>query len=132
MEFHQTTCRAGPDVVTCPGSAVARPDTILQDTEGVTRQKFTPTEWNKQDHEMQKVEHYYNLEQLTVIFEFLRHGPEAINNEKIQKEKAARRALQVPRRVLLTALEAPGNSVWEMFQDISLQKYETWLDDPST
>jgi hypothetical protein len=77
----------------------------------LTRHQFTPAEWAKlrdyeQEHEIRKVEHYYDLEQLTVIFELLKHSPEAINHETLANEEAARRAAGPKRRIVVVGAEA--------------------------
>lgn len=82
--------------------AAGRP-ALIYDKEAVTKSQFTTIEWSKmreweQDHEIRKLDHLYELEQLTVIFECLRHGPDAINPEVLKLKEAARIAASPAKR----------------------------------
>lgn len=73
------------------------------DIEVLTQQAFAPAVWRKmrdyeQDHEMRKVQHHYNLQQLSLVYELLRHSPDAISHEKLLHEIAAKRAQGIQRR----------------------------------
>ena len=86
------------------------------DMETLTRHQYTPSEWNnmrdyEQDHQVRRVQQYYDLEQLTVIYELLRHSPDTINHETLRREAAARRAAGPQRRITVNGFEASDEVV---------------------
>ena len=81
------------------------------DLEGVTRQQYTPAQWNKlrdyeQDHECNKVEHFYDLEQLTLIFELLKHSPDAIDHLALRDKEQKKIASGPKRLIIVEGIEA--------------------------
>ena len=88
--------------------------------EMLTKNQFTRTEWNKladyqQDNEVRKVMHFYDLEQLTVIFEILKHSPGAIDHESLVREEATRRA-SGPQRLKIDEGLEPSDQVINSMQ----------------
>ncbi len=81
------------------------------DLEELARHQFTYTEWNKlstsdQNIQLAKVADFYDFEQISVIYELLRHHPEAISHESIQQQEATRNAARPKKKIIKGGLIA--------------------------
>jgi hypothetical protein len=74
------------------------------DREAVTSIQFTSSQWKamrdyEKDHEIRKVEQAFALEQLTAIFELLRHDPDVIDTKilfRVEEERKAKSPVKRP------------------------------------
>jgi hypothetical protein len=74
--------------------AACRDDIPWNKTE-TTMYQFTSDEWRKmrgyqRDHQIRRVEQEYRLEQLTSIYELLRHSPDAIDQKLLEQKEQER------------------------------------------
>jgi hypothetical protein len=98
-----------------PFEAAAIKVEATYDIEQLTRQSITSAVWNKmrdyeQDHEVRKVLHHYDLQQLSLIYELLRHSPDSICHENLVRQTAVKRELGIQIR--------PVPQIFEVSDDV--------------
>ena len=86
------------------------------DREAVTSIQFTPSQWKamrdyERDHEIRKVVHAYALEQLTAIFELLRHDPDVIDTKTLFRVEEERKSKSQVKRPLSVQTFAASEDV---------------------